>query len=300
MKKTFALAFTFLFMNVHAQMQDSKIFHISSTNTSFPDTARAKGHIYKSILYDAANHYSDSSVMIITPINLHAKRKVNLVFWFHGWNNNIDSAIIHYSLTRQFEEANTNSVLILAETAKNAPDSYGGKLEQKGTFKNLVDDVLLKLKKEKIIRHSCRPGNIVLAGHSGAYRVIANILQKGGIPVKETILFDALYAETDKFLNWINADISNRFINIYTDHGGTENETKEMLNKMTSRKLAFRISEESSLQPQQLYNNRILVIHSLREHDNIINDPNNFALFITNTPLLSKTKSTLIIRNKLQ
>ena len=271
------------------------IFHTSSSYTSFPDTGRVTGHRYKNILYDAPTHYNDNTVLIIVPKKLDVKKKVDMVFWFHGWNNNIDSAVIRYALIRQFESSGLNAVLILAETAKNSPDSYGGKLEQKDIFKNLVIDVMLKLKKERIIPKKTKPGNMVLAGHSGAYRVIANILQNGGLPVRETILFDALYAETDKFMNWINADLSNQFINIYTDHGGTDTETKEMIKKMTSKNIQVDILEESGLNHQQIKSNRILVIHSLREHDDIINDPDNFALFISNSPFLNKLIS---IRNK--
>ena len=77
------------------------------------------------------------------------KKKVDMIFWFHGWNNNIDTALIEYGLSRQFAEANVNAVLVLAETAKNSPDSYGGKLEQKNTFHNLVNDVLEKAGKHE-------------------------------------------------------------------------------------------------------------------------------------------------------
>jgi|SRR5690242_4864021 len=106
-------------------------FKITSSYTSFPDTGRANGHLYQNVLYDAGNHYSDSSVIIITRKNFVPKKKVDMIFWFHGWNNNIDTALIEYGLSRQFAEANVNAVLVLAETAKNSPDSYGGKLEQK-------------------------------------------------------------------------------------------------------------------------------------------------------------------------
>jgi len=95
------------------------IFHIRSSNTSFPDTARAKGHLYDKVLYDAATHYSDSSVLIIVPKNLDVKKSVDLVFWFHGWRNNIDSATERYQLTRQFLASNLNAVLVLAETAND-------------------------------------------------------------------------------------------------------------------------------------------------------------------------------------
>ena len=142
-------------------------------------------------------------MIIITPKNLDAEKKVDILFWFHGWGNNIDSAVVRYKLAKQFAASKVNAVLVLAETTKDAPDSYGGKLEQVNVFQNLVSDVLIKLKKEKIISKKCEPGNIILAGHSGAYRVMAYILQNGNMQVKEVILFDALYGETNKFLHWL-------------------------------------------------------------------------------------------------
>ena len=161
-----------------------------------------------------------------------------MIFWFHGWNNNIDSALTEYGLSRQFADAGINAVLVLADTAKDAPDSYGGKLEQKNTFQGLVKDVLKKLADMHIISAQAGEGNIILAGHSGAYRVMAHILQKGNEPVKEVILFDALYADTDKFMDWLIADRHHRFINLYTNHGGTFDETKSMMHQLKDLKIA--------------------------------------------------------------
>ena len=125
-----------------AQNNELNIFRISSSHTSFPDTARANGHMYNNTLYDAANHYMDSSVLIIVPKKLIADKNVDLICWFHGWQNNIDSAAIRYGLIKQFAASHLNAVLILAETTKNAPDSYGGKLEYNNTFKELVTDIM--------------------------------------------------------------------------------------------------------------------------------------------------------------
>src|SRR5258706_6413592 len=105
-----------------------KIFHINSSHTSFPDTGRVNGHEYNKVLYDAATHYSDSLVLIIVPPKFDATKKTDIVFWFHGWGNNIDSAAVRYDLINQFVNAKINSILVLAETAKDAPDSYCGKL----------------------------------------------------------------------------------------------------------------------------------------------------------------------------
>ncbi|HVX52207.1 MAG TPA: hypothetical protein VHB48_18755, partial [Chitinophagaceae bacterium] len=176
-----------------------KMLRFTSAHTAFPDAKRTGGHLYDSVLYTAEDHYNDSTVMIIIPQGLVPGKRVDMVFWFHGWRNNIDTAADFYGLTRQFCASRKNAVLVLAETAKNAPDSYGGKLEQPGVFKNLVTDVMTKLHEEGITRNKARPGNIVLAGHSGAYRIIAYILQNGQVPVREVFLFDALYAEIDKY-----------------------------------------------------------------------------------------------------
>src|SRR6185312_3951523 len=257
-------------------------FKITSSHTSFPDTARIRGHIYNNVLYNTADHYSDSSVIIITPKNFKAKKKIDMIFWFHGWGNNIDTALIAYGLSRQFAEADVNAVLVLAETAKNAPDSYGGKLEQKNTFEKLVKDVLQKLVHMHVISARDRAGNVILAGHSGAYRVMANILQNGNIPVNEVILFDALYADTDKFLNWLTADSNRRFINLYTSNGGTYDETKAMMQQVKNLNIPADSLEETDATPATLQNNKIIFIHTLHAHNDIIQHPDNFRLFIEN------------------
>ncbi len=177
---------------VSARAQENKearLLHFTSSHTAFPDTARARGHLYDSVLYTASEHYSDSSVLLIIPPQLQAGSKVDLIFWFHGWRNTIDTAAEFYGLTRQFVASHRNAVLVLAETAKNAPDSYGGKLEQPGMFNGLVKDVMNELKKNNIVPRRAEPGNIALAGHSGAFRVIAYILQNGQMPVQEVLLF---------------------------------------------------------------------------------------------------------------
>jgi hypothetical protein len=265
-------------------------FKITSSHTSFPDTGRMQGHLYNDILYNTTDHYSDSSVIIITPKNFVAKKKMDMIFWFHGWNNNIDSALVRYGLSRQFAESGTNAVLVLAETAKDAPDSYGGKLEQENTFNELVADVLQKLVSMHVASARDGIGNVILAGHSGAYRVMANILQNGNVPVNEVILFDALYADTDKFLTWLTASNDHRFINIYTNDGGTFDETKNMMGQIKNLNVPADSLEETDVTPGIIQNNKIIFIHTLHAHNDIIQRPDNFKLFIENTPVLKKQK----------
>src|ERR1700743_3956909 len=148
----------FIYKDSFAQDTDgAAIFHIQSSHTSFPDTGRANGHTYDKVLYTTAEHYHDSTVLIIAPKNLDAKKAVDLVFWFYGWRNNVDNAAAYYELTKQFIASKRNAVLVLAETAKNSPDSYGGKLEKTGDFKALVADVMQGLKSKGLISKACEP-----------------------------------------------------------------------------------------------------------------------------------------------
>jgi hypothetical protein len=262
-------------------------FHIYSTYTSFPDTGRARGHLYDSVLYTADEHYRDSTVLIIAPKNLDAKKTVDFVFWFHGWRNNVDTAAAFYELSKQFIASKRNAVLVLAETAKNSPDSYGGKLENPGDFKALVADVLQGLKAQKLIAQNCVSGHILLGGHSGAYRVMARIIKNGQMPIDEAMLFDALYAETDIFMDWIKADSKHRFIHLFTDHGGTLEESKHMKQLLDQAKIGYFQVEEKDLTAEELQKYPIIFIHSLKQHNDIVNQ-DNFRLMLENEPFLKE------------
>ena len=288
MNRLLLLPLTILVTYSFAQSnRDPIIFHITSAHSSFPDTGRAKGYHYDDILYSAAEHYNDSSVLIVVPPHLQVKKGLDIICWFHGWRNNIDSVPARYDLIKQFLESNRNAVLVLAETAKDAPDSYGGKLEQNDQFKMLLSDVLDELKRKKKIDKNTEIGHVTLAGHSGAFRVIAYILQNGGVEVGQTILFDALYSQVDKFTNWIQADQSHQFVNLYTNKGGGTDEVSiEMMDLLNKKNIHFIKLEEKDVNESVLKNNKIIFIHSLKEHNDVINRPDyNFRLYIENPPL---------------
>ncbi|MFN8306077.1 MAG: hypothetical protein U0T79_04850 [Ferruginibacter sp.] len=272
--------------------QSGKNFRIASSHTSFPDTGRANGHRYNNRVYPVKDHYDDSTVLIVVPPGFKAGKKVDIVCWFHGWYNHIDSVLSYFEIAQQFTASGRNAILIIPESAKDAPDSYGGKLEQKGRFNLLLEDVLAKLKKEKIVSKKATAGNIILSGHSGAYRVMAFILQQGGIEINEANLFDGMYGQVDKYINWLQADSSHRFINIYTNKGGgTDNVSAELAQRLNDKSIPVASLEEKDLVPAALRNNRVVFIHSLKEHNDVINRPDDrFRLFLENSPLLQPSR----------
>ena len=266
-----------------------RILHFYSSHSSFPDTGRQQGHFYDGMQYDVAGHYMDSSVMIVVPAGLKISGTIDLIFWFHGWRNNIDSALYRYRLASQFLASNRNAVLVLAETARNSPDSYGGKLEQPGIFHGLVEDVLNDLKNEKLINNKCEAGDILIAGHSGAYRVMARILKNGGVKISGVALFDALYDETDLFDSWIQSNIANRFFDIYTNEGGTDEESVRMMNRLKKENVTVALFEESAFAMAALQS-RIVFVHSARAHNDIISDPDYFRMVMETAPYFEPIK----------
>ena len=285
--------FVFLNLQMNLLAQDAspayRIIRMSSNHSSFPDTGRAQGHNYDGVFYDAASHYSNHSVILVVPEKYSERNHPDLIFWFHGWRNTIDSSLIQFHLADQLISSQRNAILVLAETASNAPDSYGGKLEQPNEFKFLVQDIMDELQKKKIVSPLGKLNHIVLAGHSGAFRVIAHILQSGGLNIQEVYLMDALYGEKEKFEQWISANAKNRFIHWYTHKGGgTDEESTLMMSQLKSANILFLSTKDSELNHELLKSNRIIFVESPKDHNEIMTDPDNISLLMQTSPFLKK------------
>ena len=266
--------------------QEGKTIRFTSSNAMFPDTARARGHDYNGKHFDVATSYSDSSILIYVPKHFSPNGKVNLVFWFHGWGNNIDSACKQYQLLEQFDESVRNAVFVFPEGPKNSSDSYGGKLEQPLVFQALVKEVAAKLAEHKIVKKkpvfTLGDYTISLAGHSGAYRVISKIINQ--TPVNEVILFDAMYGGNEAYLQWLSVP-EHRFINIYTKDGGTFDNSHLIMNKLTdSLHIPLISPDEEALTESILKSNRKLFIYSAVAHNDVITHNRNWERFLRNTP----------------
>lgn len=255
------------------------------SSAPFPHPKRIDGHTYDDKTYSAQDHYSDSSVAIFIPKGFKQSEKTNIVVYFHGWNNNIDSTCAQFRLIEQFCESNKNAIFVFPEGPKNSPDSFGGKLEEKDGLKNLIDDVLKYLNDNKKLK-SNKVGDIFLAGHSGAYRVISFCLMRGGLTqnISDVFLFDALYGHTEKYVHWIE-NFNGRFINIYTDNGGTKYETEILMNDLDAWKIPYFKTEESQLKIDDLKNNRLIFIHTDLTHNEVISTRKQFRDYLKTSKL---------------
>lgn len=248
-------------------------------NSSFPHQNRSGGYVYKGQHYNAEDHYNDSSVLVFIPNHFTLSDSINLVFYFHGWYNNIDTTLVKFNLQEQFYRSKKNAILILAEGAKNSPDGYGGHLEEKDVFKDLVDEIFDEL--QDVFNIKPKIDQIVLSGHSGAYRVMSYILLHGGLTekIKGIHLFDALYNDAEKYTYWID-NYNGRFINIYTPNGGTKGESENLMFCFDGWKIPYKFIEDDDFSTDDLLESRIIIIKSELGHSDVIHTKNQFQKFL--------------------
>ena len=262
-----------------------EIFISKLTSAPFPHPNRINGHIYNNQTFSYQEHYSDSSVAVFIPKGFTPTMNTNIVVYFHGWYNNIDSACAQFKLIEQFYESNKNAIFVFPEGPKNSPDSFGGRLEEKNGLSYLIGDVL-KYLGEKGKLNSSKIGNIILAGHSGAFRVLSFCLMRGGLTqhISDVILFDALYGQTEKYVHWIE-NFKGRFINIYTDGGGTKSETENLMNDFNGWGISYFKGEENETKQVDLLNNRLIFIHTDLTHNEVIATRKQFLNYLTTSML---------------
>jgi hypothetical protein len=264
------------------------LVHVSSA--PFPHPQRAEGHKYKDQFFSAAEHYTNDTVAIFIPKGFRETGKIDFVIHFHGWQNNVEGVLKKYQLIEQLVASGRNAVLIVPQGPYNAPDSFGGKLEDADGFSRFMKDVLDTLRQKSSLKNKeFALGNIILSGHSGGYQVISSIVDHGGLTdhVKEVWLFDALYARTDKFLAWWD-NSHGRLIDLYTEHGGTKGETDNLLAMLKDRGTPLFSAKDTDATPANLRENRILFLFTELAHDEVIHKRNDFELFLSTSCLAER------------
>ena len=275
----------------HRYIEYGEVIVANLPTAPFPHPKREDGHYYEDQFFPPEKHYSDNSVTIFIPKNFRKMDRVDFVLYFHGWWNNIDSVLSRFMLIEQLVESGKNAIFIVPQGPRNAPDSFGGKLEDGDGFKRFMKDIMELLRKRGKIK-SKKIGNIILSGHSGGYHVISFILMRGGLTdrIQEVYLFDALYGQTEKFVYWFD-HYNGRLINIYIEDGGTKNETENLIDDLKGWGIPHVAKNENELTQDDLKENRLIFIFTELEHNEVVYKTGNFQKFLKASMLLSIGKS---------
>jgi hypothetical protein len=213
----------------------------------FPHPSRDNGYTYQESAADSTTkkifprhpHYDDSTAIIVIPQGYHLVGGGNdLIIHFHGWWNEVDSVMKTFGLVEQLLASRKNAILVLAQGPHRAPDSRGGKMEDEGGLRRFVEEILQTLKTEKKIA-SNKIGRVILSAHSGGYRPTAFAVANGGLAehIRELFLFDAFYANYDKFIPWLKQTKKNHLRSIYTEHLADEHQ--DFMKMLEKEKLKY-------------------------------------------------------------
>jgi len=204
---------------------------------AFPDSPEAGALVY------VPSHYNVSSGL----------EPLNFAVYVHGFHNCISNCVLlagsgtncsvgqparmSYSLIAQIEAAQIPALLLLPEVEYDMASSNPGQFGTAGGWYDFMSELLLLLTADNIIPDSMSDvssiNRMAVFSHSGAYDVTASIATIGGVPqVREVVLLDSLYADFDQFNAWIAQNVRNESFgtdsaaqyiwgNVYTDHGGT-------------------------------------------------------------------------------
>jgi hypothetical protein len=236
----------------------------------FPHPDREDGYLSEGVAYPASPHYSDSSVAVFVPRGYRPASPVNLVVFLHGWDSSIDDARVRFDLYRQFSQSGVQALLVIPELAWNAPDSFGGKLEDPGGFTRMVDELLTDLAAAGITRGT-RPGSIVLAGHSGGFESIAMILAHGDLAanIREVMLFDAVFAWVRQFAAWIEKR-DGRFVSVISAGGEETTVVNELMAVLTADHAAFATVPDSPQNDDRVRASRVTFLRSDADHYGVV------------------------------
>jgi hypothetical protein len=224
------------------------------------------------------------------PKGFRAGDKWDLVVHFHGWRHTVAGTLEEYRLLEQFADSGRNAILIVPQGPRNAPDSFGGKLEDTNGFKIFLAEAMDKLRTSgALARTNADLGNVILSGHSGGYHVMAAILDHGGLPekIREAWLFDALYGNTENFVAWQKQQ-QGRLLDIYTDHGGTREETQNLMAWYRTNGVSFFAAEDTQTVPDNLRTNKIVFLHTDLVHNDVVAKRGAFEQFLQSSCLETK------------
>jgi hypothetical protein len=259
------------------------IAHFASA--PFPHPLRAQGHQYHDQMFSSAEHYQDSRVALFVPKDFRPGREIDFVVHFHGWGNNVSNALVKYQLPEQFTASRRNAILIVPQGPLDASDSFGGKLEDADGFKRFMAEALENLRQRGVVAEG-RIGRIILSGHSGGYEVISAILARGGLTghVSEVWLFDALYGKTERFALWFDHH-PGRFIDLYTEHGGTKDESESLMTALKGNSVPYFSADETNAATADLRNNHLVFLFSELPHDEVMQKRETFLRFLETSSL---------------
>jgi len=181
--------------------------------------------------------YRDDTVFVFVPGHYRWREEdgVAALVHFHGHNTTAERAMTAHQLREQLADSQQNALLVVPQLAVMSADSSCGKLESPGGLARMLAEAVGTAAREgrttlgdTAFAPDAPLGTVCLSAHSGGYHAAASCLRSGGVDVRETYLFDALYADFDVFRDWVVSRHGeplhrrHKLVSYFTEGGTTE------------------------------------------------------------------------------
>lgn len=164
--------------------------------------------------------YTNDQALLFVPEGFTPGPTVDIIIHYHGHRAEAVSSARQRRLGEQLRDSGRNAILLAPQGPLSANDSAGGQHGEEGGLQRFVAEALARLIADGVVPPGTRPGRIILSGHSGAYLVMSQALERGGLAVSEVWLHDGLYGQLGAFARWAQRP-GRRLISTHTAGGGT-------------------------------------------------------------------------------
>lgn len=252
--------------------------------------AEPRGVTFTMELADAPNATAPT-VLVFVPRHHRpaANGTVSFVVHFHGHNTTAERAIAAHQLREQVDDSKQNAILVVPQLAVMAADSSAGRHETPGTFARMLNDVLVGLDRPEAKKElgasaplaGSTVGRVVVSAHSGGYHSAASAIKHGGVAIQEVYLFDALYADTDVFRDWVirgrgkPMGARHKLVSYFTA-GTTETNTQRVFAELEKEGVAVaRETVEGTLSREDLTHAEAVSIRTQLAHGTVTSELNS-------------------------
>ena len=202
-----------------------------------------RGHASRGGTYWEDTTYSDRRVLLSIPKGFNIQKPAVMVVFFHGNGATLERDVEARQLVpQQLANSGINGVLVAPQFAVDALDSSAGSFWQPGTFRQFLDEAVVRLTElygDERTRKSFAKMPVVLIAYSGGYMPAAYSLSSGGADdrIKGVVLLDAAYGEAPKFADWAASAQGRKgfFVSTYTASSASGN--RELQNLLAAHQI---------------------------------------------------------------
>ena len=197
--------------------------------------------------------YSDPRVLLHIPKGFDIRRPGLIVLYFHGHRANLrQDVFMRQRVPWQVSMSRTNAVLVAPQFAVNASDSSIGKLWQRGSLRQLINESA-----ERFANMHGDPRSeatfaelpVVIVAYSGGFAPAAWAIRNGdlGRRLRGVVLLDAAYGDMNVFADWA-ARTPHGFL-VSTHTRSTEGRNQDLKASLIERQLTVQDNVPSRLEP---------------------------------------------------